>query len=856
MTLHSGQQFGSYEILKPLGSGGMGEVYLARDTNLNRQVAIKVLATDLTDKPDLLARFKKEAGLAAVLNHPNICTIYEAGQVGAESYISMEYVEGDSLRQRIAGKPLGLSEVLDIAIQVADALDEAHKKRIVHRDIKSANIILNSRNMAKVLDFGLAKRLLDPAARSNPSDASTRSSSTQSGDVRGTVAYMSPEQALGRTIDHRSDIFSFGVVLYEMLTGRLPFTGSSTTEVVDAILHRKPVPVARYNDATPDALIHVLNKMMEKDADLRYQSVHEIWLDLRHIKGEPSPPAGKRFPVLKYTVLLLPIASAIVAAVFYFGRKTPVTPSAAPSTPRLSIAVLPFRYGGDDPGRAYLAPMITDGLIVGLQPVPNLAVAPYAAVREFSIDEAIHQVTRDLGVSRIVKGSVSVAGEKTTVGWELVDSDGKSLYKESYAGSSLETLEKAKKGILKKLELDTSDVPAVENMRTPSEEAYRLYLEARNLQQGWDVQGNLTDAAALYEQTLKLDGDFAAAHAGLARVLLSQFHQNRDAALLSKAADEANKAVTLDAELPEALIANGIVHLESGRSMEARQSFLRALEFAPGDDSACLSLARVYSSLGRNQDAEDYYQRAIKLRPTFWKNYYDFGLFQWQKGGKPDIARKYIQKANELHPEGYTPLVMLGNINLMQGHLDEAESFYRKALERDPNPFAYSNLGLVHYYRGQYDLALRNWEAVLKEVPDKITYRVNVAEALRQLHRDADAKQRYEGIIRDFRKSLRSTPTDDDTRAGLAMALAATGQCREAIAESKNILQRHPDSPDLAAYGAITASRCGDMIMAKQIVLESIAAENLLTIRFDPDLEQVRQLPEVQKALQSVSRTP
>ena len=853
MTLHSGQQFGTYEILKPLGSGGMGEVYLARDTNLNRQVAIKILAADLTDRPDLLARFRKEAGLAAVLNHPNICTIYEAGQIGAESYISMEYVEGESLRQRIAGQPLPLSDVLDIAIQIADALDEASKKRIVHRDIKSANIVLNARKMVKVLDFGLARQLLDPSNRSDLSEASTQSTSTQSGDIRGTVAYMSPEQALGKIVDHRSDIFSFGIVLYEMLTGRLPFTGGSTTEVVDAILHRIPVPVARYNDATPDALIHVLNKMLEKDADSRYQSVHEVWLDLRRIKAEPMPQPVTRSAGLQYAVLFLSVIVLVVAGVFYFARKVPTPASPASSIPKISIAVLPFRYGGDDPGREYLASMITDGLIASLQPVSQLAVAPYGAVREFSPEQANSHVAKELGVSRLVKGSVSVVGQTTKVVMELVNSDGKSLWTQSYQGPSLATLEQAKKGILTTLKLENSDAPSIERIRTPSVNAYRLYLEARNLQQGWDVPENLSETVKLYEQTLKLDGDFAAAHAGLARALLAEFHQSKDATLLSRAAEEANKAMALDSLLPEALIANGIVQLQSGRSIEAQQAFERALELAPGDDSACLNLARVYSSLGRNQEAEKYYLRAIKLRPTFWRNYYDIGVFQWQDAGKPEEARRYLEKAHELHPEGYTPLVMLGNINLLQGHLDKAETFFRSALEKNPNPYAYSNLGMVHYYRGQYDLALRNWEAVLKEVPDDITYRVNVAEALRQLHRTAEANSRYEGIIHDFRNSLTATPSDDNTRAGLAMALAAEGKCREAIGEAKGILQRHPDSPDLAAYGAITASRCGDLDMAKQIVLSSIAAENLLIIRFDPDLEKVRQLPEIQKALRTAT---
>ncbi len=293
MNLHSGQQFGSYEIITSLGSGGMGEVYLARDTRLNRQVAIKILSAKLIGNAELLARFRKEAGLAATLNHPNICTIYETGEVDDRIYICMEYVEGKTLRARIAAEPIPIPEVLDIAVQIADALEEARTKNIVHRDIKSLNILLTSRGRVKILDFGLAKQLR-PSGMIDWSGETTQASLSQSGDVRGTPAYMSPEQALGKKVDHRSDIFSFGVVLYEMLTGRLPFTGSSTTEVVDAILHKTHLPATRYNDGVSTELLLVLNKMLEKDADVRYQSVHEVWVDLRRIRGDSTAQSTSR----------------------------------------------------------------------------------------------------------------------------------------------------------------------------------------------------------------------------------------------------------------------------------------------------------------------------------------------------------------------------------------------------------------------------------------------------------------------------------------------------------------------------------------------------------------------------------
>lgn len=863
MNLHPGQEFGSYEIITNLGSGGMGEVYLARDTRLNRQVAIKILSEKVTGNAELLARFRKEAGLAATLNHPNICTIHETGEVNDRTYICMEYVEGKTLRARIAAEPIPIPEVLDIAIQIADALEEARTQNIIHRDIKSLNILLTPRGRVKVLDFGLAKQLR-PSGMIDWSGETTQASLSQSGDVRGTPAYMSPEQALGKKVDHRSDIFSFGVVLYEMLTGRLPFTGSSTTEIVDAILHKTQLPATRYNDGVSTELLQVLNKMLEKDADMRYQSVHEVWVDLRRIRGDSTGQSTSRGQTIRhsrirsYSIILavVLIIAALVVGWIVTSRKdtTRSVPVSQNQMGKISIAILPFRYLGDDPTRQYLGTLVTDGLIAGLRPVPGLAIVPYANVREVKNTDSIPQILRELGVQWIIRGTVAAREQNTEITPEVIGQDGVTVWKETLAGRPVTTLDDAKRKILGALHLKEVASDEIEQVRTPNVEAYRKYLEARNRHNGWDVEGNLDDAIRLYREALENDPGFAAARAGLAIALLSQFDQKREASLLSSATEEAQQALGLDPNLPEALIAYGMVHAESGNSIEARDAFTKAMELAPGDDSACRNLAEMYSLLGRNQEAEAMYKQAVALRPSFWRNHYALGTFEWQYAGDLDAARSHLQKAVELHPDGYAPLVMMGNLLLTQGRLEEAETYFRKALEQSPNSSSYNNLGLVYYYRGQYDLALRNWEVVLKDAPDKPMYLANVADALRQLDRTEEAKDRYMQAIEGFRADLKTNPSDDRARAGLAMALSATGLCREAFAETRGVLSRHPESTELAAYAAITVSRCTDLSWAKQIVLNSIAADNLLMIRFDPDLEPVRQLPEVKQALDRLSR--
>jgi eukaryotic-like serine/threonine-protein kinase len=865
MSLEPGQQFGKYEVVKLLGRGGMGEVYLANDKRLNRPVALKIISPALAETREHLLRFRKEASYAANLNHPNICTIYESGEVDAQTYICMEYVEGRTLRDRIASEPMALPEVLDIGIQIADALDEARKKNIVHRDIKSVNILLTARGHVKILDFGLAKQL-KTISDTSASDSPTESSLSSSGDVRGTAAYMSPEQALGRSIDHRSDIFSFGVVIYEMLAGRLPFSGNSTTEVVDAILHKVPPPVTRYNDSVPPDLIRVLNKMLEKDPDLRYQSVHEVWVDLRHLRGEStaslSAPANwtlkqPRFKLLRNGALAaVLIVAAVAAGIFYFTHRAPkqAATTAAVQNQRVPIAVLPFIYIGEDPTRQYLGTLITDGLIAGFQPVQKLSVVPYATARQFSTS-SIKDLVHELGVRWIIRGVVSVNGDNTEVTPEIISADGREVWKQTLSGRPVTVSDIAKKKILQVLNVVDTGTRELQQLRTPSVDAYRKYLEARNLYEGWDDQANLNAAMAGYRDSIEKDPDFAAAHAGLAMALIKQFHQKHDPALLSQAGEEAKRALGLDSNLPESLLAFGMIQAESGNSIEARDAFSRALELAPGDDSACRSFAAMYSNLGRNKEAEEMYRQAVALRPNFWRNHYELGTFEWQFEGNLDEARVHLLKASELHPEGFAPLVVLGNIDLTQGNLDEAENYFRKALERSPNTFAYNNLGLVHYYHGQFDLALRNWQAVLKDSPENPVYEANVADALRQLGRTDEAKEYYAKAIARLRAAAQANPSDDKTRAVLAMALAATGECKEAADQSRGVLARHPDSPELNAYCAITISRCGDAKWAKQVVLNSIATDNLLMIRFDPDLKPIRDLPEVKQALKRLETT-
>ena len=376
-----GQQVGPYKIHSLLGMGGMGEVYLAQDPRLDRTIALKILPAELASDPDRIRRFIREARAASGLKHPNVATIYEIGKSDEFHFIAMEYVEGQTLGNKIGGRPLPIAEIVEIGIQVADALDEAHRKRITHRDIKPANLMLTSREQVKILDFGLAK-VTQSEGQVLGSDISTVVK-TETGLVMGTVQYMSPEQVLGKEVDHRTDIFSLGVVLYEMATGRLPFTGTSTSETMDRVLHGQPEAIARFNYNVPADLERIIRKCLEKDRERRYQSARDLLIDLKNLKRESdsehtlekSEHREKSWiglGVFGVGVLTLKLLTArrtwvvLVAAVLVIGALAGLLlfrQGGRTAAEIKSLAVLPLRNLSSDPEQDYFAEGMTEALI-------------------------------------------------------------------------------------------------------------------------------------------------------------------------------------------------------------------------------------------------------------------------------------------------------------------------------------------------------------------------------------------------------------------------------------------------------------------------------------------------------------
>jgi eukaryotic-like serine/threonine-protein kinase len=682
-----GETVGHYRILEKLGGGGMGVVYEAEDLKLGRHVALKFLPEELAHDPQALERFRREARSASALNHPNICTIHDISEENGRSFIAMEFMAGQTLKHRLLAGPIPLEELLELAVQIADALDAAHSEGIVHRDIKPANIFITKRGQAKILDFGLAKLTANQAQPASLDGATLEANLTSPGTAVGTVAYMSPEQARGEDLDKRTDLFSFGAVLYEMATGRMAFSGNTSALIFDAILHKAPTSPVRINPELPAELEYVINKALEKDRALRYQSAGEMLADLKRLRRNSSSTrveavVDERKPAKRRKLLWTSVTGTalivIAAAAFVWHGRSRGGQEIS------SVAVLPFIDASKDPNTEYLSDGITESLINNLSQIPNLAVMSRSSVFHYKGRDVDPQAAaHDLKVEGVITGRIVQRGDQLIISAELIDArTNHNLWGDQYDRKLSDVLavqQDITRAISSKLRerLSGETKKQVAKGGTSDPEAYQLYLKGRYY---WEkrTRESLEKAKDYFNQAIEKDPNYALAYVGLADYyyVLSDYAPVSAVEVASKARAAAQKALAIDDSLAEAhaVLAGADQNLWNWDAAE--REFRHAVELDPNNGSVHQWYGLYLSGIGRAEEAVTQFKRAL---------------------------------------EG-DPLNLTFNANLAIGYRDARQydlalDQFKKTIDIDPNyAGAHDNLANTYRDMGKYDLWLEEWK--------------------------------------------------------------------------------------------------------------------------------------------------
>jgi len=867
-VLEPGMDLGPrFRIEKLLGEGGMGKVYKAFDKDLGRTVALKTLQPELTKDPNVILRFKQELLLASKISHKNILRIHDLSEWGGVKFITMAFIEGSDLSQLLKEEhPFPLDRSLKMARQLCEALDAAHSEGVVHRDFKPQNVLVGKNDYVYVSDFGLAT-----------SFETAKLGMTRTGAFVGTPRYMSPEQVEGKPIDSRSDLYSFGLVFYEMVAGEVPFAAESTWQMMYQRVQETPRDVKLLKPDLPEYVARVIMHCLEKDPANRYQTAKEILTDL-DANRSPSlsttsmtsrtvqinlPVVQKRWwyaaggGVLLLVGLLfaIPKTRHWVLVTHHAETSEPGTNGLASKSQAKFVAVLPFRVVGDQSSLGYVADGLVEALSAKLFQLKDVRLTSSAAAAKTDPKTPLSQVAKELGVNLIVHGTVQGSGDNLRVAVSLENvAENRLVWSQEFAGVKGDLLiieDQMYQRLAEALALKPSNEELARATSHPTEniEAYDLYLKGRAAMRGEQAVSNVKKAIGFYEEALKKDPSFALAYAGIADATLVMYRENKDSLWAQKALGAAQQAQQLNDNLPEVHFSLGNVYNASGKTAEAIIELKRALQLAPNSDEAYRGLGKAYLTLGQKDQALQAYQKAVDINPYYWVNYNSIAL-AYSQLGEYDKALIALRRVIELEPENSYGYLNVGVTYFQQGKYEESLPYFQKSLQIQPDDKTYSDLGTAYFYLKRYSESVPMFEKAVQMSPNVERFTGNLADAYRWSGQREKANATYDKAIALAYKELAVNPRNSDTMGSLALYYAKKGMPAQAL----NFIQRarsiNKEDVDLVYTAAVVEALANHPDDALKLLREAFTrGYSAQEASSDPELNSLRNSPEFEKLL-------
>lgn len=822
--MHAGTAVGPYQIVRQLGAGGMGVVWLAEDTRLQRKVAIKTVKGADADTTEGRQRLMREARAAATLNHPNIATVHDVLDVDGQVMVVFEYVEGDTLAARLQRGSMTVAEAVEVAWQLADALAAAHSQGVIHRDLKPSNVVLSPDGRAKVLDFGIAR--LVPAG----ADMSTSVPGTIGGGLVGTPGYAAPEQYLSRNVDGRADLYALGVMLFEMLAGRRPFPGSDALHLATAVLRDDAPKLASGGLWVPPELAQLVERLLEREPSRRPASGEEVLVELSPLRDTESSPLARRTVLLRQRVPTSTLVVAALTLAVVAGLVIWLQWNARPLGPEAPVvAVLPLTNSSGDAANDYLGAGLAESLITSLASVPRVTVLSRSAVeesRQQNPDRA--SFVRSLDASYLVTGSVQSVGDRLRVTLNLERPDASVAWGE--------TVEGPVKGLF---ELQTRLAVALGNAladQTPSgqrvtpsappttsDPAQLAYWRGRAQLDRRELTGSVQAALKEFTDAITADPRFAVAHAGLADAQWSMYGQTNDRAWADRAMASTARAIELEPDRSSVRYIAALTLSRGGRFAEARAEVERALALQPTYEDAIRLRGSVLMRQGEVDQGLAEFRKVMALRPNAVSIYSDMGHALYAASRYPE-ALEAFEKAIALSPGSSIMLTRAGATAQLMGDRQKALDFYERANTIQPRAETFSNMGTIYYGLGDYAKAARSYEGALLIRPLSATTHRNLGDALMHLDRKEDARRAYEQAVVRAEAEVSVSPSDARAIARLAVYQAKAGDNAAAMKSLRRAMDLAPKDEQVFQRAGVVHALAGRTSEALNAIEKAIAA--------------------------------